>query len=159
MTRLVLLVFVVVGLAAPQVLACDGCKAPSTSGKQLLKMDLQAPTVVTAGDLKALLDLAKEKKALDRVRVFDANTDETREVWGTVPGAELLSGAESYSVSKLPTDKTTKLIFYCYNKRCSASKVAARRAQLAGYPDVSVVSEGIVGWSKAGLPTVKSPRS
>jgi rhodanese-related sulfurtransferase len=36
-----------------------------------------------------------------------------------------------------------------------ASHEAARRAVEAGYSDVSVMSDGIMGWSQAGQPTAK----
>jgi rhodanese-related sulfurtransferase len=36
-----------------------------------------------------------------------------------------------------------------------ASHQAARRAVDAGYTDVNVMSDGIMGWNEAGQPTVK----
>lgn len=38
-----------------------------------------------------------------------------------------------------------------------ASHGAARRAAEAGYKEVYVLSEGIVGWVNAGKPTEKMP--
>jgi rhodanese-related sulfurtransferase len=36
-----------------------------------------------------------------------------------------------------------------------ASHAAARRAVEAGYSDVSVMSDGIMGWNEAGKPVAK----
>jgi len=36
-----------------------------------------------------------------------------------------------------------------------ASHEAARRAVAAGYSDVAVMSDGIMGWSEAGKPVAK----
>src|ERR1035437_9380024 len=60
--------------------------------------------------------------------IYDANTDDTRKNDGIIPGAKLLSSNEEYDVSaELPAEKSSKLIFYCYNERCTASHSAARR--------------------------------
>ncbi|MHB1844968.1 MAG: rhodanese-like domain-containing protein [Deltaproteobacteria bacterium] len=40
-----------------------------------------------------------------------------------------------------------------------SSHEAARRAVKAGYTDVSVMGEGLLGWKKAGHPVEKPPRS
>jgi rhodanese-related sulfurtransferase len=56
----------------------------------------------------------------------------------------------------LPADKHAELVFYCTNWLCTASHEAARRAVGAGYEDVSVMSDGIMGWAKAGEPTTLS---
>jgi rhodanese-related sulfurtransferase len=40
-----------------------------------------------------------------------------------------------------------------------ASHEAARRAVKAGYTDVSVMADGIVGWKSAGAPTVPAANS
>jgi hypothetical protein len=48
------------------------------------------------------------------VQIFDANHYSTREKYGVIPGAHLLSSYDNYDVAKeLPADKNTKLVFYC----------------------------------------------
>src|SRR5258708_35537343 len=48
------------------------------------------------------------------VQVFDANPPSTRERFGVIPGAHLLSSHDKYDVAtELPKDKSTKLVFYC----------------------------------------------
>jgi len=49
-----------------------------------------------------------------RVQVYDANHPSTRERFGVIQGAHLLSSYDNYNVAKeLPADKNTKLVFYC----------------------------------------------
>ena len=77
-----------------------------------------------------------------------------------MPGAKLLTSANSYAVeSELPSDKSSRLVFYCANPRCTASDAAARRAVEAGYANVAVLRAGIMGWAEAGQPTSKGPQS
>jgi rhodanese-related sulfurtransferase len=82
------------------------------------------------------------------VVVYDANFPETRERFGVIDGSHLLSSYDNFNVAKeLPADKNVNLVFYCYDKRCMASHFAARRAIKAGYKNVSVMGDGIVGWA------------
>ncbi len=89
------------------------------------------------------------------LRIYDANAPETREKYGVIPGATLIAAPDGYRVSAtLPPDKHAMLVFYCANQVCIASHEAARRAVAAGYTDVSVMGDGIMGWKAAGQPTV-----
>jgi rhodanese-related sulfurtransferase len=84
-------------------------------------------------------------------QAVDANGNETRRRMGVIPGAVLLTDADS--IDKLPSDKTKSLVFYCANPACGASHHAARKAITAGYTHVKVLPEGIAGWVKAGKKT------
>jgi len=87
------------------------------------------------------------------VQIYDANFPDVRMQFGVIDGAHLLSSYDNFNVAKeLPPDKSTKLVFYCYDKRCMASHFAARRAIDAGYKNVEVMSDGIVGWYVAQQP-------
>jgi rhodanese-related sulfurtransferase len=91
------------------------------------------------------------------VMIYDANLPDTRTKYGVIPGAHLLPSADSFNVSsELPADKDAPLVFYCANTECMASHEAARRAVGAGYTDVSVMADGIMGWKKAGQPTASA---
>jgi hypothetical protein len=49
-----------------------------------------------------------------QVQVYDANHASTREKFGVIAGAHLLSSYDNYDVAReLPADKNTKLVFYC----------------------------------------------
>src|SRR5436190_13720497 len=58
-------------------------------------------TIVTVSEVAHLL---QEKSAI----VFDANGAETRQKYGVVPGAVLLSNNKTYSLSELPSEKSMK---------------------------------------------------
>jgi rhodanese-related sulfurtransferase len=88
--------------------------------------------------------------------IFDANTAKTRIKDGLIPGAHPLSSSSDYDIkTELPADKGAILVFYCYNPSCGASHTAAKRALDAGFTDVSVMVDGIVGWEQSGGATEK----
>jgi len=104
-------------------------------------------------DLDALLSNKQVK-----LFIFDANVESTRKNVGIIPGAKLLASVTDYKIeTELPTDKTSKLVFYCANEQCTASHSAAERAMKAGYTDVSVMVDGIYGWRDAGKKLSKVP--
>jgi rhodanese-related sulfurtransferase len=84
-------------------------------------------------------------------QAVDANGASTRREMGVIPGAVLLTDADS--IDKLPGDKARNLVFYCTNTACGASHHAARKAITAGYTHVNVLPDGIAGWVKAGKKT------
>jgi len=81
--------------------------------------------------------------------MVDANGASTRDKYGIIPGALLLTGYE-YDVAELPSEKGSSLVFYCASSMCSAAPSAARKAVEAGYTDVHVLPQGIQGWIEAG---------
>jgi rhodanese-related sulfurtransferase len=140
MKRTLLTLAVAVSLAVPAAaLACDG------AGHQQASME---PKKMTVAELAAL---SKDKK----VTPVDANGEKTRTSSGVIPGAVLLTSSSQYAVTELPTSKDAKLVFYCANEKCSASKQAAKRALENGYTDVAFMPEGIKGWVASGQPTQK----
>jgi rhodanese-related sulfurtransferase len=102
-------------------------------------------------------DGAKMAKAGEAIFV-DANGKETRTKMGVIPGAILLSHYETYDATKelAATKKEQKLVFYCANEMCGASKVAAEKAMAQGWHNVSVLPVGIKGWKAAGMPTAST---
>ena len=84
-------------------------------------------------------------------QAVDANGAETRKKLGVIPGAVLLTDADS--LDQLPSDRTRHLEFYCTNSACGASHYAAEKALAAGYTHVEVMPDGIAGWVKAGKKT------
>ena len=84
------------------------------------------------------------------VAVYDANSPETRQKFGVIPSARLLSSYDSFDLKELPSDKNATLVFYCASERCTAAPRAAQRAVDNGYANVSVLEVGIKGWVGAG---------
>jgi rhodanese-related sulfurtransferase len=141
------------------VVLCSACNSkPTTSQREDAKSATQA-----AGAAKATpeLSVAEVATALreKRATVIDANGLETRQKYGVVPGAVLLSDHRNYALTELPSDKQQPLVFYCGGTQCRASDAAASRAQSAGYASVSVMREGIRGWVSAGQPVAGITKS
>jgi rhodanese-related sulfurtransferase len=99
------------------------------------------------------IEQVTQLKKTQKVTLVDANNPETRSKYGVVPGAVLLTSGSKYEPGReLPTDKATQLVFYCANVKCQSAPHAAKRASEAGYQNVAVMPEGIMGWVKAGQP-------
>lgn len=107
-------------------------------------------TTIARSTVKQLVAWRNDKAATP----VDANGKELRASQGVIPGAILLSSGSTFDVKELPTNKETRLVFYCANTQCTASDAAAQRAIDAGYTNVSVLPEGLFGWKKAGQPTM-----
>ena len=123
-------------LAAPAAFACDGTENHAEA----------APKKVT------VVELAKMTSA-KQATVLDANSNDFRAKNGIIPGAILLTSSSEFAVSELPANKDAKLVFYCANDKCGASHGAATKAAQAGYKDVSVLPDGLMGWKSAGQKT------
>jgi len=67
-----------------------------------------------------------------------------------IPGA--IHVTDEHLEHFLPKDKGATLVFYCYERRCTASHAAAREAVKLGYTHVLVMPAGILGWVNSGLP-------
>lgn len=98
-------------------------------------------------------DLASWQSTRSDFVVCDANTPDTRQKFGVIPGAILLSDYLDYqAAAELGSDLGRTLVFYCHSIRCGAGADAARKAIEIGYRDVWVLEPGIVGWTEAGQP-------
>ncbi|MEM9457222.1 MAG: rhodanese-like domain-containing protein [Myxococcota bacterium] len=95
--------------------------------------------------------LARSIENGDPLSILDANSPRTREQIGIIPGATLLTHYRD-CIDELPTSRDQPLVFYCYDRRCTASKYAAQVAVSAGYRRVHVLPEGVLGWRDAGQP-------
>jgi hypothetical protein len=75
------------------------------------EQNLDTFKVIHVDDLKALV-----ARNGNKVHVYDANIALTREKFGVIPGATLLSSDENYSLSVLPPNKQATLVFYCADR-------------------------------------------
>ena len=138
------------------VVLCGACNKHTPSPADSAKPPGQA--AVSKTPELSVVDVAtalREKRAT----VVDANGLETRQKYGVIPGALLLSDHRNYALTELPSDKSQALVFYCGGTQCRASDAAASRALSAGYASVSVMREGIKGWVGAGQPVTSLPKS
>ena len=126
-----------------------------TATSQVIQAEAKSAEKFSLIDTAGLKKLMSDKTA--KLAIFDANSSETRQKDGVIPGAKLLSSYNHYDIAKeLPADKGSYLVFYCANTRCTASHTAAERAAEAGYQHVSVLSDGIQGWAAKGETVEKS---
>ena len=81
------------------------------------------------------------------VRIFDVNT---LELWaeGYIPGAVFFNVGNWKKL--LPKDKNTLIVFYCANRLCSSSQIAAYETMKLGYTNVWQMPDGIYGWKLTG---------
>ena len=81
------------------------------------------------------------------VPFFDVNT---LEIWtqGYIPGANFFNVRNWNDL--LPKDKGKTIVFYCVNRLCTASEMAAREVMKLGYTDVRQMPDGIEGWKLSG---------
>lgn len=133
---------------------CNQRPSEPKPSEQAAKVEAAAPKIAEL-TVSAVADAVKSKSAV----IVDANGAETREKFGVVPGAVLLSDHRNYALTELPSDKSQELVFYCGGTQCRASDTAATRAASAGYAKVSVMRDGITGWVHAGLATESAPKS
>ena len=139
------------------VVLASGCNKsePAESKAATEVAPAAAAKPVTETSVTDLASALKDKQAV----AIDANGEETRQKFGIVPGATLLSDHRNYALTELPADKAQRLVFYCGGTQCRASDAAANRALSAGYANVSVMRDGIKGWVSAGQPTTTLPKS
>lgn len=137
-------------LVALTLFACSGSSTPnaetasneSTSGSETREA---AFTQIGVEEVAAALDSEPA-----RIAIYDANSRETY-AEHHVPGA-IWVDYDAVTAEQLPEDRSTQLVFYCANERCSASHVAAEMAHELGYENVAVMGAGIQGWVAAGKP-------
>jgi hypothetical protein len=90
------------------------------------EQNLDTFKLIHVADLKEMLSKGTEKVPLykqnlaglltkhdTKVYIYDANSAETRQRFGIIPGATLLSSQDDYSLSVLPPNKDATLVFYC----------------------------------------------
>lgn len=76
---------------------------------------------------------------------------------GHIPGAiSIPDSAFEKSLDKLPTDKASKLIFYCGGLDCMLSHDSAKKAKALGYTAIEVYAEGMPDWKAKGGPVAVS---
>jgi rhodanese-related sulfurtransferase len=132
------------GLLGSSVLACSGSKGTEAHASPSGVAQAEAFHRIT------LEDLAGRVERKDKMVLFDANMRDRYEK-GHIPGAKWVDVA-TFGEADLPADRSTPLVFYCFNPQCTASHIAAKKAVKLGYQDVNVMAEGILAWQKAGKP-------
>jgi rhodanese-related sulfurtransferase len=107
--------------------------------------------VISTDQLKAMLD---EKKACTLV---DARTKEEYQEAHITGALSIPEKNFDESVSLLPADKNALLVFYCNGVKCGKSKKAAKKADVLGYRNILIYSEGFPVWEEKGFKIVPGP--
>ena len=107
--------------------------------------------VVLTDDLKALLDEQKH------MVLIDARTKEEYQEAHISGAISIPEKNFDESISLLPSDKGSLLVFYCNGVKCGKSKKAARKADDLGYKNILIYSEGFPVWEEKGLKIVPGP--
>ena len=67
---------------------------------------------------------------------------------GYIPGAVFFNVGNWQKL--LPKDKNALIVFYCANRLCSSSQIAAYETMKLGYTNVWQMPDGIYGWKLSG---------
>ena len=84
-----------------------------------------------------------------QVTLLDANGTETYKD-GHIPQAIDFEKQKSELAAKLPADKSSLIVAYCANEKCTAYRSAAKAAKELGYTNIKHYAKGIMGWKKSG---------
>lgn len=95
-------------------------------------------------------DVAQDNDKLVVINVLDKALYDDCHIKGSINIA--FENVEDYLYSRKGDD--VELIFYCSNRRCTASHHAAKKAIELGFSDVLVYVDGTAGWHQEGLPVV-----
>lgn len=109
--------------------------------------DEHAYQEVTAEQLQQL------KQTLPSLKIIDSRgEDQIKD--GMIQGAINLPvyDTDAQQLASIAQDKTTPLAFYCNDKYCSASAIAANKAAKAGYTKLYKYTGGIAEWKAKKLP-------
>lgn len=109
-------------------------------------------TVITHADLKQMVQQDQRMFLLIDAR----NPEEYQEAH--IPGAINIPEKKfSHYEGMLPSDKNTKLVFYCNGVKCGKSKKSAKKARKLGYKNIFVYAEGMPVWEEMGHYFYKGP--
>jgi len=117
-----------------------------------------AASTAAPGEKYSMLTMQEVSEMIGRpgVYIFDVNEPEIYEEHH-LPGVVHI--IDPHLKRYLPRDKAATIVFYCAERRCTASAAAAREAARLGYRNVYTMPEGIFGWVKAGLPFERGTQS
>lgn len=116
-------------------------------------MKMSGKTYIT-GFLATLLFLpgcwkssTQKERNVKVINVLDKQFYDDAHIPGSIqiPVMEVEKKAESWP-------KSTKIVVYCSNYKCSASGMIAKKLTKMGFTDVYAYEAGMAGWKQAGLP-------
>ena len=106
---------------------------------------------ISTGQLKAMID---DKNAFT---LIDARTKDEYQEAHIVTAISIPEKEFEKSISLMPSDKSSLLVFYCNGVKCGKSKKVAAKANAAGYKNILIYKDGFPGWEEKNLPIVAGP--
>ncbi len=134
-----------VGVVVLAVTAC--ASAAKLTPAREVTVDGKSYRVVTVTQLKTML-VSKD------FLLVNVHTPYAGEIKGT--DLFLLYNQIEQNLSKLPADKSAKIVVYC--RSGTMSGIAAKTLARLGYTNVTDVEGGMAAWEKEGYPLVQSPK-
>ena len=95
-----------------------------------------------------------EKKSFT---LIDARTKEEYQEAHIVGAISIPENKFEDSLSLLPKDRGSQLIFYCNGVKCGKGKKAAKKAATLGYTNILIYGDGFPVWEEKGLKIVPGP--
>jgi rhodanese-related sulfurtransferase len=117
---------------------------------------LKGVTVVTADQVKKMMDSGtpvidtRVANEFAEAHIKGAKSVPYREK--SAKAVDFDATADSFDVSKLPSDKSTPVVFYCNAGECWKSYKAAVVASKAGYTKIQWFRGGFPEWKTKGFP-------
>ncbi len=121
------------GLSGAKVINAEECKKLMNSNGKVF--DVRNELEYGEGHLPGAIMLPYKEKS-DKAANFDASVDK-------------------FDISKLPSDKSTPVIFYCNGDRCWKSYKSSVAAIKAGHKNVNWFRGGLPEWKEKGYPIEK----
>jgi len=107
--------------------------------------------LIDTGNLKKMLDTHAEMTVVDA-----RNPEEFQEVHVRGAISVPVKQWEKFA-SRLPANKSARIIFYCNGIKCGKSKKAAKKAIKEGYDNIYVYADGMPVWEEKGMPIYAGP--
>jgi rhodanese-related sulfurtransferase len=107
--------------------------------------------VITTDQLKAMIEEKNDFLLIDA---------RTKDEYQEAHIANALSIPEKNfeeSLSLLPADKNSLLVFYCNGVKCGKSKKVAKKADAIGYKNILIYGEGFPVWEEMGNKIIPGP--
>lgn len=97
-------------------------------------------------------ELVQMQKEIANLKIIDSRSEEQVRS-GMIKGAINLPvyDTDEEHLLAITSDKNTPIVFYCNNKACGASAIAASHAHKEGYKNLYKYSGGIEEWQTKGL--------
>jgi rhodanese-related sulfurtransferase len=129
---------------------------PTVFAAETTPVSVKDFTVVDAAKAKSLMDsgalVVDARVANEFVEAHIKGAKSVPYKEKSAKAVDFDSKLDSFDLSKLPTDKSATMVFYCNGAECWKSYKAATLATRAGYKKVFWLRLGLPEWKSKGFP-------